>query len=127
MNCGASTGTAQLAGRAAVPVLAPQFIAQYAPAIGPGDVGIFVSQSGETKDVLNALEAAQARGMACFGLANVVGSTLTRAPLCLPLGCGYEISVPATKTFTNQVLTFLYLAYRMAGRDTRLLARVPTS
>jgi glucosamine--fructose-6-phosphate aminotransferase (isomerizing) len=33
------------------------------------------------------------------------------------LCCGYEISVPATKTFTNQVVTFLYLAYRMAGLD----------
>jgi glucosamine--fructose-6-phosphate aminotransferase (isomerizing) len=102
------------------------YVAQYAPAVGPEDVGIFVSQSGETKDVLNALEAAEGRGMACFGLANVVGSTLTRATrLCLPLGCGYEISVPATKTFTNQVLTFLYLAYRLAGRDTAPLARVP--
>ena len=117
---------AQLAGRAAIPVLAPQFIAQYAPAVGPDDVGIFVSQSGETKDVLNALEAAQDRGMDTFGLANVVGSTLTRATrLCLPLGCGYEISVPATKTFTNQVLAFLYLAYRLAGRDTALLGHVP--
>jgi glucosamine--fructose-6-phosphate aminotransferase (isomerizing) len=94
--------------------------------VGPEDVGIFVSQSGETKDVLNALEAAQPRGMACFGLANVIGSTLTRAArLCLPLGCGYEISVPATKTFTNQVLAFLYLAYRLGGRDTGPLARVP--
>jgi glucosamine--fructose-6-phosphate aminotransferase (isomerizing) len=118
---------AQLAGRAAIPVLAPQFIAQYAPAVGPDDVGIFVSQSGETKDVLNALEAAERQGLACYGLANVVGSTLTRAArLCLPLGCGYEISVPATKTFTNQVLTFLYLAYRCAGRDTAQLAHVPT-
>ena len=117
---------AQLAGRAAIPVLAPQFIAQYAPAAGPEDVGIFVSQSGETKDVLNALEAAERGGMTSFGLANVVGSTLTRAAqLCLPLGCGYEISVPATKTFTNQVLAFLYLAYRLAGRDTAPLARVP--
>ena len=106
---------AQLAGRAVIPVLAPQFIAQYAPAVSYEDVGIFVSQSGETKDVLNALEAAEARGMACFGLANVVGSTLTKsASLCLPLCCGYEISVPATKTFTNQVVTFLYLAYKMA-------------
>ncbi len=109
---------AQLAGRAAIPVLAPQFIAQYAPAVGYEDVGIFVSQSGETKDVLNALEAAEKRGMACFGLANVVGSTLTKATsFCLPLCCGYEISVPATKTFTNQVVTFLYLAYRLAGKD----------
>jgi glutamine---fructose-6-phosphate transaminase (isomerizing) len=117
---------AQLARRAAVPVLAPQFIAQYAPAVGPEDVGIFVSQSGETKDVLNALEAAARRGLASFGLANVVGSALTRATeLCLPLGCGFEISVPATKTFTNQVLAFLYLAYRLAGRDTAELARIP--
>jgi glutamine---fructose-6-phosphate transaminase (isomerizing) len=117
---------AQLAGRPAIPVLAPQFIAQYAPAVGYEDVGIFVSQSGETKDVLNALEAAEARGMECFGLANVVGSTLTKATsFCLPLCCGYEISVPATKTFTNQVITFLYLAYHMAGMDTRKLDSIP--
>jgi glucosamine--fructose-6-phosphate aminotransferase (isomerizing) len=117
---------AQLAGQVAIPVLAPQFIAQYAPAVGPEDVGVFVSQSGETKDVLNALEAAERRGMVSFGLANVVGSALTRATrLCLPLGCGFEISVPATKTFTNQVVAFLYLAYRLAGLDTAALARVP--
>ena len=117
---------AQLAGRVAVPVLAPQFIAQYAPAVGPDDVGVFVSQSGETKDVLNALGAAQGRGMTCFGLANVVGSALTRdTAACLPLGCGFEISVPATKTFTNEAVAFLYLAYRLAGLDTARLAGVP--
>ena len=117
---------AQLAGRAVIPILAPQFIAQYAPTVNHDDVGIFVSQSGETKDVLNALEAAEARGMACFGLANVVGSTLTKATsFTLPLCCGYEISVPATKTFTNQVVTFLYLAYKMAGKDVRDLDVIP--
>ena len=117
---------AQLAGRAAIPVLATQFVAQYAPAVNHDDVGIFVSQSGETKDVLNALTAAEGRGMACFGLANVVGSTLTKATsVCLPLCCGYEISVPATKTFTNQVVTFLYLAYRLTGKDTSELGRIP--
>jgi glucosamine--fructose-6-phosphate aminotransferase (isomerizing) len=117
---------AQLAGKVAIPVLAPQFIAQYAPAVGPDDVGIFVSQSGETKDVLNALGAAQRRGMTCFGLANVVGSALTRDTVaCLPLGCGFEVSVPATKTFSNQALAFLYLAYRLAGLDTAALAGVP--
>ncbi|MBP6177236.1 MAG: glutamine--fructose-6-phosphate transaminase (isomerizing) [Anaerolineales bacterium] len=117
---------AQLAGRAVIPVLAPQFVPQYAPTVNHEDVGIFVSQSGETKDVLNALEAAEAKGMACFGLANVVGSTLTKsASFCLPLCCGYEISVPATKTFTNQVVTFLYLAYKLAGKDTRELDIIP--
>ncbi len=117
---------AQLAGRAVIPVLAPQFIPQYLPAVNQQDVGIFVSQSGETKDVLNALQAAEARGMTCLGLANVIGSTLTKATACwLPLCCGYEISVPATKTFTNQVVTFLYLAYRLAGKDTHQLEQIP--
>src|SRR5512141_465169 len=117
---------AQIAGKPVMPVLAPQFIPQYSPAVGHEDLGVFVSQSGETKDVLNALEQGEKRGMECHGLANVIGSTLTKAAsLCLPLCCGYEISVPATKTFTNQVVAFLYLAYRMAGRDTAELARIP--
>ncbi len=117
---------AQIAGRPVIPVLAPQFIPQYLPTVGHEDVGIFVSQSGETKDVLNALNAAEARGMKSLSVANVIGSTLTKATACwLPLGCGYEISVPATKTFTNQAFTFLYLAYRLAGRDTRELETVP--
>ncbi|MDP3186127.1 MAG: SIS domain-containing protein, partial [Anaerolineales bacterium] len=117
---------AQIAGRAAIPVLAPQFVPQYGPAVSHEDVGLFVSQSGETKDVLNALQTAEKRGMTSFGIANVIGSTLTKATACwLPLCCGYEISVPATKTFTNQVVTFLYLAYRMAGRDTRELEQIP--
>jgi glutamine---fructose-6-phosphate transaminase (isomerizing) len=117
---------AQIAGRAVIPVLAPQFMPQYAPTVDAQDAGLFVSQSGETKDVLNALEIAEAKGMAVYGLANVIGSTLTRATVCsLPLCCGYEISVPATKTFTNQVVTFLYLAYRLAGRDTKELEQIP--
>lgn len=42
-------------------------------------MGVFVSQSGETKDVLNAVEAAQQRGMGVLGLVNVLGSTLMNA------------------------------------------------
>jgi glucosamine--fructose-6-phosphate aminotransferase (isomerizing) len=117
---------ARLAGRPAVPVLAPQFIAQYGPALGPEDVGLFVSQSGETKDVLNAMAVAQERGMEILGLVNVVGSTLmNESRYYLPLACGYEISVPATKTFMNQAVAFLYLALRMGGHSTDDLARLP--
>ena len=116
----------QLAGKASIPVLAPQFIPQYAPAVDHRDVGLFVSQSGETKDVLNALQAAEKSGMPSLGLANVIGSTLTKmTSYCLPLCCGYEISVPATKTFTNQVLTFLFLATRLGGGSTRDLDVIP--
>ncbi len=116
----------RLAGRVTIPVLAPQFIAQYAPAVSAKDVGIFVSQSGETKDVLNAIQAAETRGMGILGLVNVVGSTLMReSEYYVPLACGYEISVPATKTFTNQVVGFLYLALRMGGHDTAPLGNLP--
>ena len=117
---------ARVAGRAAVPVLAPQFVAQYGPALGPEDVGVFVSQSGETKDVLTALEVARRRGAYVLGLVNVLGSTLMReSEHYLPLACGYEISVPATKTFTNQVIALLFLALRMGGHPTDSLAALP--
>ncbi len=120
----------RLAGRAAVPILAPQFVAQYGSAVGPDDVGVFVSQSGETKDVLNALQVARERDMGILGLVNVLGSTLmNESERYLPLACGYEISVPATKTFTNQALAFLYLALRIAPRAGRratdVLGRLP--
>jgi glucosamine--fructose-6-phosphate aminotransferase (isomerizing) len=116
----------RLAGRVAIPILAPQFTAQYGPALGPEDVGIFVSQSGETKDVLNAIQVAEEKGMGVLGLVNVVGSTLTLvSEIWLPLACGYEISVPATKTFTNQVIAFLFLAMKMGGHDTQRLSQLP--
>jgi len=117
---------ARLAGRAAMPVLAPQFVPQYGAAVGPEDVGVFVSQSGETKDVLNAIEIARQREMGILGLVNVLGSTLMHeSEVYLPLACGYEISVPATKTFMNQAVAFLYLALRMGGHATGDLMRLP--
>jgi glucosamine--fructose-6-phosphate aminotransferase (isomerizing) len=117
---------AQLAGRAAIPVLAPQFAPQYGPAVGPDDVGIFVSQSGETKDVLNALATARRQGMHILGLVNVLGSTLAHeSERYLPLACGYEMSVPATKTFVNQLIAYLFLALRMGNHPTGQLACLP--
>lgn len=116
----------RIASKSAIPVVAPQFIAQYNHAVDSNDVGIFVSQSGETKDVLNAVEAAKKRGMKIFSLVNVVGTALTKvAEKWLPLACGYEISVPATKTFTNQLIAFLYLAYKLAGRNPQELDDLP--
>jgi glucosamine--fructose-6-phosphate aminotransferase (isomerizing) len=116
----------QMAGKTVIPVLAPQFAPQYSNAVNAQDVGIFVSQSGETKDVLNALEIANDRGMDTISLANVIGSTLTRkTEAWIPLVCGYEISVPATKTFTNQVITFMYLAAKLGGKDITEFDQLP--
>lgn len=116
----------RLCAKTTIPIAAPQFIAQYDRTIGPEDVGIFVSQSGETKDVLNAVEIARKQGMRIFSLVNVVGSTLTKlSEKWLPLACGYEISVPATKTFTNQLVAFLYLAYKTSDKDINELNHLP--
>lgn len=116
----------QLAGKTAIPILATQFTAQYGAALSPEDVGIFVSQSGETKDVINAIQTAKQKGASIFSLVNVVGSTMTKiSERWLPLACGYEISVPATKTFTNQVIAFLYLARKLGGVETDSMNRIP--
>ena len=117
----------QLGGTAAVPVLGPQFIEQYGQSIGPEDVAVFVSQSGETKDVLNAVKVMRERGGRVLGVLNVLGSTLMNvSDVYLPLACGYEISVPATKTFLNQAVLFLYLANRLGQYDTSRLDSVPS-
>lgn len=116
----------QLAGVATVPVLGPQFIEQCGQSVGPQDTAVFVSQSGETKDILNAVKVMRQRGGRVLGVLNVLGSTLMhQSDVYLPLACGYEISVPATKTFVNQAVLFLYLAYRLAGRDTVELSVLP--
>ena len=117
----------QLAGIPAVPVLAPQFRETLARTLTQSDTVVLVSQSGETKDVLNALNASRASGARLLGVLNVLGSTLMHSSdHYLPLACGYEISVPATKTFTNQVLLFLYLADRLRTRGTGIdWQRVP--
>jgi len=116
----------QIAQRPAVPALPPQFTEGYGESVGPDDLAIFVSQSGETKDVLNAVKVMRKRGGRVLGVLNVLGSSLMQqSDVYLPLACGYEISVPATKTFVNQAVLFLYLAHRLAGRDTSELHALP--
>ena len=86
-----------------------------------------VSQSGETKDVLNAEQAARFKKAQTLALVNVIGSTLTRVTQrYLPLACGYEISASATKTFSNQVTAFLYMALQMGSLPTAGLVNLPS-
>jgi glucosamine--fructose-6-phosphate aminotransferase (isomerizing) len=115
-----------LARRPALPILAQQFIAQVIPVLEPEDVVVFVSQSGETKDILNAEEAARRKNAQTLALVNVIGSTLTRVTQrYLPLACGYEISAAATKTFSNQVTAFLFIALQMGNLPTAGLVNLP--
>ena len=121
-----STFWARLGCQLAIPVLPQQFIEQYGPALRSGDVALYVSQSGETKDVLNAINLATPKGVRPLGLVNVLGSTLTRkVDVYLPLACGWEISVPATKTYTNQVIALIALAAAVGGQPVEELDAAP--
>jgi glucosamine--fructose-6-phosphate aminotransferase (isomerizing) len=107
----------ELAKLPSIPVVGGQFISMYGESIGEDDVVVCVSQSGETKDVIDVVHHCRCRNVHILGVVNVLGSTLTQlSQLYLPLGCGFEISVPATKTYTSQVTLFGYLAARMGIR-----------
>jgi len=105
----------RIAGIEATPVIAGAF----KECIGESDFSnaayLLVSQSGETKDVisvLNHLEGKNADKILAF--VNVLGSSLQlRVKDYLPIFSNIEISVPATKTFTNQVILFLFLAMKL--------------
>jgi glucosamine--fructose-6-phosphate aminotransferase (isomerizing) len=99
----------------AIPVVASEFIAQYGGSIDVDSTILAVSQSGETADMLHAIDVARFRGATILGLTNTIGSTLTRvsrAYLCQQ--SGPEIGVAASKTFTSQLLVLAQLALRLA-------------
>lgn len=81
------------------------------PVIQPGDVVIAISQSGETADTLAAFELAKERGALCFGIVNVVGSSIARASdTGIYTHVGLEIGVASTKAFTGQVMVLTLFA-----------------
>ncbi len=81
------------------------------PVIQQGDVVIAISQSGETADTLAAFELAKERGALCFGIVNVVGSSIARASdTGIYTHVGPEIGVASTKAFTGQVMVLTLFA-----------------
>ncbi|HCD36793.1 glutamine--fructose-6-phosphate transaminase (isomerizing) [Chlorobium phaeovibrioides] len=85
------------------------------PIIGPDDVVIVISQSGETADTLAALRAAKERGAMVMGICNVVGSTIPRETMCgIYTHAGPEVGVASTKAFTAQVIVLYMLALALS-------------
>ena len=85
------------------------------PIITARDVVIAISQSGETADTLAAIELAKARGAFCYGIVNVVGSSIARATDAGSyIHAGPEIGVASTKAFTGQVTILSLLAIHLA-------------
>jgi glutamine---fructose-6-phosphate transaminase (isomerizing) len=85
------------------------------PVLGPGDLVIGISQSGETADTLAAMRMARERGAKVLAITNVMGSQATRdADGVLFTRAGLEIGVAATKTFLCQVAVMYLLGLRLA-------------
>jgi glucosamine--fructose-6-phosphate aminotransferase (isomerizing) len=85
------------------------------PVVGPGDLVIGITQSGETADTLAAMRLASDRGAKVIAITNVMGSQATRdADGVLYTRAGLEIGVAATKTFVCQVAVVYLLALRLA-------------
>jgi glucosamine--fructose-6-phosphate aminotransferase (isomerizing) len=85
------------------------------PVVGPGDLVIGITQSGETADTLAAMRIARERGATVLAITNIMGSQATRdADGVLYTRAGLEVSVAATKTFVAQVAVMYLLALRMA-------------
>ncbi len=97
-----------------------EFRGELAHSVRDGDVVVAVSQSGETKDLIDILNDLQAAGRKVrrVALVNNINSTLAqeKADVVVPLRCGPEIAVPATKSFMNQLAVFYGLALRLGRR-----------
>lgn len=77
---------------------------------------IFISQSGETADTLEALRITKNDGIDTLAIVNVVGSSIAReAKNVLYIKAGCEIAVATTKAFTAQYLLLALIALKMAG------------
>jgi len=84
---------------------------------------LVISQSGETADTSEALREAIARGSSTIAITNRADSSMAKLAGCsLPTSAGAERAVPATKSFTTQLLVLSLLALyaaRVRGRMTR--------
>ncbi len=85
------------------------------PVVGPGDLVIGMTQSGETADTLAAMRLARETGAKVLAITNIMGSQATRdADAVLYTRAGLEVSVAATKTFVAQVAAMYLLGLRLA-------------
>ncbi len=102
---------------ARVPV-EPDIASEYryrSPVLTPQTLVIGITQSGETRDTLAALDLARKQGAHTLGITNMMGTQITReVDAVLFTRAGLETSVAASKTFTAQLALLYMLALRLA-------------
>ena len=84
--------------------------------ISPNETVVMISQSGETKDLINIIsDCHKIEGVKTIGIINVEGSTIARKvdyPIYIKVG--REVSVAATKSMFHQMLNLIMLAIEVA-------------
>jgi glutamine---fructose-6-phosphate transaminase (isomerizing) len=85
------------------------------PIVGPKNVVLGITQSGETADTLAAMKEARDRSAYLLSICNVVGSQAARqSDAVIYTHAGPEIGVASTKAFTTQLTALYLLALQMA-------------
>ncbi len=99
-----------------------------------GALVVGISQSGQSPDIVSVLTTGRAQGRPTLAITNVPDSPLAQAAdWVLPLGCGVERAVAATKTYTTSLAALALLSTALSGGEQRRgneqhraeLARVP--
>lgn len=97
-------------------VVASEF-GNYQHYLTPKTLMIPISQSGETADVLEAIEVAKSKNAKVISLLNVFGSTMMRmSDNFFMINAGAERAVVSTKATTAQLAVVMLLAYAAAGK-----------
>src|SRR6476661_6637442 len=85
------------------------------PVIDPGTLVIGISQSGETRDTIQAMKLARENGARTVAITNMMGSQITReVDSVLYTRTGLEVGVAASKTFTAQAALLFLIGLKLA-------------
>jgi glutamine---fructose-6-phosphate transaminase (isomerizing) len=85
------------------------------PVIDPGTLVIGISQSGETRDTIQAMKLAREKGARTVAITNMMGSQITReVDSVLYTRTGLEVGVAASKTFTAQIALLFLIGLKVA-------------
>jgi glucosamine--fructose-6-phosphate aminotransferase (isomerizing) len=85
------------------------------PVLDPGTLVIGISQSGETRDTIQAMKLAREKGARTVAITNMMGSQITReVDSVLFTRTGLEVGVAASKTFTAQMALLFLIGLKLA-------------
>ncbi len=85
------------------------------PVVDPGTLVIGISQSGESRDTIQAMKLAREKGARTVAITNTMGSQITReVDSVLYTRTGLEVGVAASKTFTAQVSLLFLVDLKLA-------------